>query len=380
MSSPSIDCSQWTELNDFSEYIQNLDSKTQFNKSILESCKSEICNAIYGTGNPDISGIGVAVGYVLEIILSILLSLAVIMLQRSGKNSQRHEVVKAGLEAFVDSAAYFALALQLATIAVLARKDYGISTADLGAIEARISQSVAVVSMMPLLYPVALLEPAANSSTRANIKHNARLLLLSVTVALSFYPFLSRCIHAFDISPIGGGKDSEVSPTDWSVVEDMCFPTEYRNIGRSTTFKSLNGLELTASLITYIFTFWLLAGLPGTCYDRDEKEKYAKEAEDRTSWRERVNKWFSDRPLVAILPLLVFVGLTIPLLVVIFTLRNLQEQMSENMGEKYDGNYWGFGQIVSIILFIPVGVEMAYRWRFGASYVYERDEQAKSSE
>ncbi|KAF4955200.1 hypothetical protein FGADI_4782 [Fusarium gaditjirri] len=374
MSSPSINCSQWTELNDFSEYIQDLDSKTHFIKSILESCESEICNAIYGTGNPDISGIGVAVGYVLEITLSIFLSLAVMMFKRSGKNSQRHEVAKACLEAFVDSAAYFALALQLATIAVLARKDYGISTADLGAIEARISQSVAVVSMMPLLYPVALLEPAAKTSTRANIKHNARLLLLSVTVALSFYPFLSRCIHAFGISPIGEGKGSEVSSTDWSVVEDMCFPEEYRNIGRSTTFKSLNGLELTASMITYISTFWLLAGLPGTCYGHDEKAEEAKEAEDKTSWRERVNKWFSDRPLVAVLPLLVFAGLTIPLLWVIFTLRNVQEQMSENMGEKYDGNYWGFGQIVSIILFIPVGVEMAYRWRFGASYVYERDE------
>ncbi|TXB98401.1 hypothetical protein FocTR4_00013138 [Fusarium oxysporum f. sp. cubense] len=304
MSSPSINCSQWTELNDFSEYIQDLDSKTHFNKSILESCKSEICNAIYGTGNPDISGIGVAVGYVLEITLSISLSLAVIIFKRSGKNSQRHEVAVADLEAFVDSAAYFALALQLATIAVLARKDYGISTADLGAIEARISQSVAVISMMPLLYPIAL-----------------------VTVALSFYPFLSRCIHAFDISPIGEGKGSEVSPTDWSVVEDMCFPAEYRDIGRSTTFKSLNGLELTVSLITYIFTFWLLAGLPGTCYDHDEKAKDAKEAEDKTSWRERVNKWFGDRPLVAILPLLVLVGWTIPLLWVIFTLRNVQEQM-----------------------------------------------------
>ncbi|KAI1021697.1 hypothetical protein LB503_013277 [Fusarium chuoi] len=86
------------------------------------------------------------------------------MFKRSGNNSQRHEVAKAGLEAFVDSAAYFALALQLATIAVLARKDYGISTADLSAIEARLSQPVAVVSMMPLLYPVALLEPTAKAA------------------------------------------------------------------------------------------------------------------------------------------------------------------------------------------------------------------------
>ncbi|KAI1021696.1 hypothetical protein LB503_013276 [Fusarium chuoi] len=151
----------------------------------------------------------------------------------------------------------------------------------------------------------------------------------------------------------------------------MCFPEKYRDIGRSTTFKSLNGLELTASLIAYIFTFWLLAGLPGTCYGHDEKAKDAKGAEDKASWRERVNKWFSDRPLVAVLPLFVFVGLTIPLLVAIFTLRNVQEQISENMGENYDGNYWGFGQIVSIILFTPVGVEMVYRWRFGAAYAQD---------
>ncbi|KAF5666754.1 hypothetical protein FHETE_6088 [Fusarium heterosporum] len=186
---------------------------------------SEICNVIYGAGNPDISGIGVAVGYVLEIVLNIFLSLAVILLKRKRKTYPLYQVVKAGPEAFFGSAAYFALALQLATIVVLVRKDYGISTADLGAIEARISQSVFVASMMPLLYPVALLEPATNASIRSN------------------------------------------------------------------------------------------------------------------------------------------------------------EDMSENMGEEYDGEDWDFGQIVSIVLFIPVAVEMAYRWRFGPAYGGDewkvRDEKCK---
>jgi hypothetical protein len=151
MSSLKVDCSQWTELDDFSSYIRLLDSRTQFKKDNLEACQSEICTAIYGTGNPDISGIGVAIGYVLEITLSVFLSLAVIVPRQSGKTSQWHRIAKTGLAAFVDSAAYFALSLQLATIAVLVRKDYGISTADLGAIEARISQSVAVVSIVPLV-------------------------------------------------------------------------------------------------------------------------------------------------------------------------------------------------------------------------------------
>jgi hypothetical protein len=368
MSSLKVDCSQWTELDDFSSYIRLLDSRTQFKKDNLEACQSEICTAIYGTGNPDISGIGVAIGYVLEITLSVFLSLAVIVPRQSGKTSQWHRIAKTGLAAFVDSAAYFALSLQLATIAVLVRKDYGISTADLGAIEARISQSVAVVSIVPLLYPIALLEPSTKTYPRDNVKHNARLLLLSLTIALSFYPFLSRCIHAFDVSPIGNGEGSEVSSTDWGVIEDMCFPQNYRHLGENITYRSLNGLELTASLLAYLFSFWLLAGLPKTHSHLNEKAQAGQRAGDELSWRDRVNVWFSDRPIFTVLPLFGVVGLSVPLLWVVFTLRKVQGEMSENMGQEYAGNEWGFGQIVSIVLFIPVAVEMAYRWRFGPAY------------
>ncbi|CEI70069.1 hypothetical protein FVEN_g10632 [Fusarium venenatum] len=368
MSSPKVDCSQWMELNDFSSYIRLLASKTQFKKDNLEVCQNEICTAVYGTGNPDISGIGVAIGYVLEITLSVFLSLAVIVLKQSEKTSQWHRIAKTGLAAFVDSAAYFALSLQLATIAVLVRKDYGISTADLGAIEARISQTVAVVSMMPLLYPVALLEPRTKTCPRDNVKHNARLLLLSLIIALSFYPFLSRCIHAFDVSPIGNGEGSEVSSTNWSAIEDMCFPQEYRHLGETMTYRSLNGLELTASLIAYLFSFWLLAGLPKTHPHLNEKAQEGQESGVEPSWRELVNVWFSDRPVAAMVPLFVVVGLSVPLLSVIFTLRKVQGNMSENMGQEYAGNEWGFGQIISIILFIPVAVDMGYQWRFGLAY------------
>ncbi|KAF5247404.1 hypothetical protein FAUST_822 [Fusarium austroamericanum] len=368
MPSPKVDCSQWTELNDFSSYIRLLGSKTQFKKDSLEVCQSEICTAVYGTGNPDISGIGVVIGYVLEITFSVSLSLAIVALKQSEKTSQWHCIVKTGLVAFVDSAAYFALSLQLATIAVLIRKDYGISTADLGAIEARISQSVAVVSMMPLLYPIALLEPLTKTCPRDNVKHNSRLLLLSATVALSFYPFLSRCIYAFSVSPIGNSKGAEVSSIDWSTIEDMCFPQKYRHLGETMTYRSLNGLELTASLIVYLFSFWLLAGLPKMHSRLIETAIVGQGSEAEPSWRERVNRWFSDRPVVAVVPLFVLVGLSVPLLWVIFTLRKVQEEMSESMGQEYAGNEWGFGQIVSIVLFIPVAVEMAYQWRFGLAY------------
>lgn len=59
MTGSSPTCSRLEQLNDFGDYIDTLKSETQFGAAKLRTCKAEICNAIYGNGNPDISGIGV---------------------------------------------------------------------------------------------------------------------------------------------------------------------------------------------------------------------------------------------------------------------------------------------------------------------------------
>lgn len=53
------DCSKLRVLDDFGHYVDAIVQETQFQRDRMESCKLEICSAIYGTGNPDISGIGV---------------------------------------------------------------------------------------------------------------------------------------------------------------------------------------------------------------------------------------------------------------------------------------------------------------------------------
>lgn len=93
-------------------------------------------------------------------------------------------ILSTGLSTFVYSAGYFAVAIQLATIAVLVQKDFGISTSDFGAIEAQIAHAISVVCMLPLLGPIALLTSKAEDPRR-----NPRLFLLHMVVALSFYPF-----------------------------------------------------------------------------------------------------------------------------------------------------------------------------------------------
>lgn len=59
-------CSQWAALDDFSSYVDSLGKSTEFDKGKMQVCRTEICTAVYGTGNPDISGIGVGLVQLLD--------------------------------------------------------------------------------------------------------------------------------------------------------------------------------------------------------------------------------------------------------------------------------------------------------------------------
>lgn len=53
-------CPDFAVFNDFGDYVKLLRSETGFRRQPLHQCQTEICSALWGTGNPDISGIGVS--------------------------------------------------------------------------------------------------------------------------------------------------------------------------------------------------------------------------------------------------------------------------------------------------------------------------------
>ena len=53
------DCSTLADLDAFPEYIELLRNETAFNPPLLAYCQSDICSALWGIGNPDVSGVGV---------------------------------------------------------------------------------------------------------------------------------------------------------------------------------------------------------------------------------------------------------------------------------------------------------------------------------
>lgn len=59
MSDAHPNCRALESLEGFDDYIALLRNETGLSKTGLSECRREICVAIWGDGNPDISGIGI---------------------------------------------------------------------------------------------------------------------------------------------------------------------------------------------------------------------------------------------------------------------------------------------------------------------------------
>ncbi|KAF4811875.1 hypothetical protein CGCSCA5_v009528 [Colletotrichum siamense] len=149
-------CKDLKILYNLKDYLFTVESQTQYSTAALEECKEDICGAIWGDTNPDISGIGVSIGYAVELALGFFLAASMLLVrQRSGRRWEFFQIIiKKGLEAFFEFAVYFAIAVQLATTIMLVKKDFGKTTADFGANEAQNALAIAVICVIPLVYPM----------------------------------------------------------------------------------------------------------------------------------------------------------------------------------------------------------------------------------
>lgn len=57
----NVDCRPLEDIVSFDSYISTLRNVTaqQLSADSMQSCRQEVCTALYGTGSSDVSGIGV---------------------------------------------------------------------------------------------------------------------------------------------------------------------------------------------------------------------------------------------------------------------------------------------------------------------------------
>jgi hypothetical protein len=62
----AINCTALSSRTDFPDYVSLLYNVSSHNLRTLAPCRPEMCSALWGIGNPDISGIGVSVKRLLQ--------------------------------------------------------------------------------------------------------------------------------------------------------------------------------------------------------------------------------------------------------------------------------------------------------------------------
>ena len=164
-------------------------------------------------------------GYIIENVLGLILVLSLFLLRRripehqeisnSAPLGRYMAVATRGCDSFHDCAVFFTFSIQLASIVVLARLDFGISASGMGDSTAKITWAISLLTMLPITYvafnPGLLRYQSAETPSRSqknkDRKAELRFLLFALCLLLFIYLFFSRMMETFGPSMIGGNSN-----------------------------------------------------------------------------------------------------------------------------------------------------------------------------
>ncbi|CAL8577945.1 hypothetical protein XPA_003753 [Xanthoria parietina] len=360
-----VSCSNFASRTDFSSYVADVRRVTDNNISLISDCQTEVCNALWGSGNPDISGIGMILGYVLENALGFFFASALSIVPRSaprGGKAERliphvervRDVLMQGCSSYYDSAIFLCFSVQIASIVMLSRLDFGISASGMGDSTAKITWAVSLLTLLPLLYvaylPHLLQGPVSDQqAARQDSKRKLRFGLFSMCWLLTLYPFYSKMIGYFGPSLIGDGEGQAISDDDWNIIQAVCTANVEAISDRELVAMQFFGVagSLFVSICTLFKVIWL--GL-----HRQHRD---------SRFVQKIQKYrVSIGPKLTMIFLMLLPLLAISQIWTILRLRQFQQGISRNTGNENFDSQWTFGQIASITVFAPVAVECAFGW------------------
>ena len=313
-------------------------------------------------------------GYIIENALGLFLVLSLFLLRRripkhqqtssAARLSRYIAVAIRGCDSFHDCAVFFTFSIQLASIVVLVRLDFGISASGMGDSTARITWAISLLTMLPITYvafnPDLLryqyAESPSGSQKSKDRKAQLRFFLFALCLLLFIYPFLSRMMETFGPSIIGGNSNI-ISTSEWDIIQSMCLanvvPITSKEVVAIDVFSVAGSLFVCSLGLTKVI--WLAL------------KKHHGRSHFVQYFHNQCSKWRDSIQLA----LALFVS--VPIIAVsqlwtIFRLRRFQEQVSANSGNLDLDTQWTFGQIVAVTIFLPVLVECWFTWLCGRDW------------
>ena len=140
-----------------------------------------------------------------------------------------------------------------------------------------------------------------------------------------------------------------ITTDEWDTLTTLCF-TSVQTLSDEET-KIIEAFGAVGSIILSLFVvspfFWTFC--------QALKSKKRVELEVSIPQERNLIKGLGSRAVIVLIPLLI-----IPEIWGIFRIRNIQQALSDAIDNEYTDNQWTFGQVVAVVIFAPVLIEVAY--------------------
>ena len=293
------------------------------------------------------------IGYFLDSIISFFIALTLSFhepISTKPRLTKHGKLLAEASKVFFDCAVFFAISIQISCVVVLVRRDFGISANGLGGLTVQNTWAVALLCMLPLIYPMFILRYTDND------RHNYRLFLFCGCWLLFFYTFISQMIGNFGPSQVGqgagGGGATIITNDEWNTLTFLCLagidylsPTEQKVLGG---FGAAGSIIVTTYGLSNLLWFIALRQFPDKV--KVVKGKFPPALKAR--WKQ-----YNIACLTVAIPLL-----TIPEFWGVLRLRGIQKGLADASSGVYVDNQWTFGQVVAVMIFAPVFTEVGYVW------------------
>jgi hypothetical protein len=294
------------------------------------------------------------VGYFFEAVLGLIFAIGL-----SGKGpllakkplTRNTKLLATGCKTFFDCAVFFVASIEIACLIVLERKNSGISANALGGLTVQITWAVALLCLLPLLYPMVILEYVEKG------RSNYRFFLFCGCWILFFYTFVSQMIGNFGQSQVGQGagpgRTTIITTEEMDVLTSLCLSGV--KVLTNTEQKILSGFGAAGSIVISLYgLLYLLWFIIQRQSRRQAKWVCTKAQSIPARYR---SSTFLIRSAVVLVPIL-----TIPQFWALMRLRGIQKALANSTSNSYTDNQWTFGQVVAVIIFAPVFTEVGYLW------------------
>lgn len=251
---------------------------------------------------------------------------------RSRRWTKHITYVKGALETYQSCSIFFSASIQLVTVIFHARKDFGGGIKNMTIIsghEIEIGWSVSLLIFVPLFYQFSVPDTFLK-------RRGLNVLFVSLCGLFHLYIFLSR-VYAFSApEPVG----TVVSQPELDALQTRCRQPE----------RTLSNYERKVSAIIYFTGSSLLSLVllyKSTAMTKKVLLRY------HAPYHKKARGFF----YFAILPLIAFSQIWF-----ILRVRMEQKEMAKYLGLDFLDDNWGFGQIIALLIWMPVVVEYLYRY------------------